>query len=77
MKIAQFELRLGLPNGGNLLRYRRGWKDRFVTQSSLLRRGARLPVCSEVIETSSGKFKTLEREQANGGFTGLLLGLAG
>ncbi len=46
-------------------------------QASPLRRGERLPACSEVIETCFGKFKTLERDQANGGFTGLLLGLAG
>jgi hypothetical protein len=52
--------------------------SKFVaSQASLLRRGERLPACSEVIETCFGKFKTLEREQANGGFTGLLLGLAG
>ena len=29
-----------------------------------------------MIETCFGKFKTLEREQAKGGFTGLLLALA-
>jgi hypothetical protein len=52
--------------------------SRFVaSQASVLRPGERLPACSEVIETCFGKFKTLEREQARGGFTGLLLGLAG
>ena len=41
-----------------------------------VRPGERLPGCSEVIESCFGKFKSLEREQAKGGFTGLLLGLA-
>src|SRR5262249_11174236 len=51
---------------------------KFVaSQTRTLRRGERLPASSEVIETCFGKFKGLEREQANGGFTGLLLGLAG
>ena len=45
-------------------------------QARQLRRGERLPGCSEVIETCFGKFKSLEREQAKGGFTGLLLALA-
>jgi hypothetical protein len=50
---------------------------RFVAgQAGQLRRGERLPACSEVIETCFGKFKSLEREQAKGGFTGLLLALA-
>ena len=38
--------------------------------------GERLPATSEVIESSFGKFKTVERDQAKGGFTGLLLALA-
>lgn len=51
---------------------------RFVaSQTGGLRRGERLPASSEVIESCFGKFKTLERDQAKGGFTGLLLGLAG
>jgi hypothetical protein len=45
-------------------------------QARQLRRGERLPACSEVIETCFGKFKSMEREQAKGGFTGLLLALA-
>jgi hypothetical protein len=45
-------------------------------QARQLRPGERLPACSEVIETCFGKFKSLEREQAKGGFTGLLLALA-
>jgi hypothetical protein len=52
--------------------------SRFVaSQASQLRRGERLPACSGVIETCFGKFKTLERGHAYGGFTGLLLGVAG
>jgi hypothetical protein len=52
--------------------------SKFVAcQASQLREGERLPACSEVIETCFGKFKTLERDQAKGGFTGLLLGLGG
>ena len=50
---------------------------KFVAgQGSKLRRGERLPGSSEVIESCFGKFKTVEREQAKGGFTGLLLALA-
>jgi hypothetical protein len=50
---------------------------KFVAaQARSLRRGERLPACSEVIETCFGKFKSLERDQAKGGFTGLLLALA-
>jgi hypothetical protein len=50
---------------------------KFVAgQAKPLRRGERLPGCSEVIETCFGKFKTLEREQAKGGFTGLVLAVA-
>jgi hypothetical protein len=50
---------------------------KFVAgQARQLRPGERLPACSEVIETCFGKFKSLEREQAKGGFTGLLLALA-
>ena len=50
---------------------------RFVAdQARSLRRGERLPACSEVIETCFGKYKSLERDQAKGGFTSLLLALA-
>jgi hypothetical protein len=45
-------------------------------QARQLRRGERLPGCSEVIETCFGKFKSMEREQAKGGFTGLVLAVA-
>jgi hypothetical protein len=50
---------------------------KFVAaQAQQVRPGERLPGCSEVIETCFGKFKSLEREQAKGGFTGLLLAVA-
>jgi hypothetical protein len=50
---------------------------RFVTeQARQLQPGERLPGCSEVIETCFGKFKSMEREQAKGGFTSLILALA-
>ena len=50
---------------------------KFVAdQVRQIRPGERLPASSEVIETCFGKFKSLEREQAKGGFTGLLLALA-
>jgi hypothetical protein len=50
---------------------------KFVAgQARSVRRGERLPACSEVIETCFGKFKSLERDQAKGGFTSLLVALA-
>lgn len=50
---------------------------KFVAgQARPLRRGERLPGCSEVIETCFGKFKSLERDQSKGGFTSLVLALA-
>jgi hypothetical protein len=55
-------------------------RDQLVTfvadQSRQARPGERLPGSSEVIEACFGKFKSLERDQVHGGFTGLLLGLA-
>ena len=45
-------------------------------QAKPLKPGERLPGTSEVIESAFGKFKTVERDQAKGGFTGLLLALA-
>jgi hypothetical protein len=50
--------------------------DFVAAQSHRLRRGERLPGSSEVIESCFGKFKALEREQSQGGFTGLILALA-
>jgi hypothetical protein len=50
---------------------------KFVAgQARSVRRGERLPACSEVIETCFGKFKSLERDQAKAGFTSLLVALA-
>ncbi len=45
-------------------------------QAKQLKKGERIPGTSEVIESSFGKFKTVERDHAKGGFTGLLLALA-
>ena len=47
-----------------------------AAQGQRARAGERLPGSSEVIESCFGKFKSLERDQVHGGFTGLLLGLA-
>ena len=50
---------------------------RFVVeQTKPLKPGERIPGTSEVIESAFGKFKNLERDQARGGFTSLLLALA-
>ena len=50
---------------------------KFVdAQAKQLKTGERIPGTSEVIESVFGKFKTVERDQAKGGFTGLLLALA-
>jgi hypothetical protein len=48
---------------------------KFVSeQASKAKPGERLPGSSEVLESDFGKFKALERDQAKGGFTSLLLG---
>jgi hypothetical protein len=44
-------------------------------QSQRLRPGERLPGSTEVLESCQGKWKALERQQAQQGFTGLLLAL--
>ena len=50
---------------------------RFVVeQTKPLKPGERIPGTSEIIESAFGKFKNLERDQARGGFTSLLLALA-
>jgi hypothetical protein len=55
----------------------RGELVNFVTQQSAAARvGERLPGSSEVLESSFGKWKSLEGEHAKGGFTHLLLGYA-
>ena len=43
-------------------------------QASKAKPGERLPGSTEVLESCFGRFKTLERDQAKGGFTSLLLG---
>jgi hypothetical protein len=45
-------------------------------QAKQLKLGERIPGTSEVIESAFGKYKVVERDQAKGGFTGLLLALA-
>ena len=42
-------------------------------ESAKAQKGERLPGSTEVLESCFGKFKILEKEQARGGFTGLLL----
>ena len=50
---------------------------KFVAQQARwLKPGERIPFTSEVIESTFGKYKLVEREQSRGGFTGLLLALA-
>ena len=43
-------------------------------EASKAKPGERLPGSTEVLESSFGKFKTLEKDQSKGGFTSLLLG---
>ena len=50
---------------------------KFVAQQARrLKPGERIAFTSEVIESTFGKYKLVEREQSRGGFTGLLLALA-
>ena len=48
-------------------------REFVAAQSSQARPGERLPGSTEVLESCFGKFKALEKDQAKGGFTGLLL----
>jgi len=43
-------------------------------QEARLRRGERFPASTEVLESCFGRFKQLEKQQARGGFTSLVLG---
>ena len=43
-------------------------------QARRVRPGERLPRSTEVLESCFGRFKHLEKQQARGGFTSLLLG---
>jgi hypothetical protein len=45
------------------------------SQAASLQRGERLPASTEVLESCFGKLKALEKDQAKGGFTGLVLSL--
>jgi hypothetical protein len=66
------KLRVGVSAG----RLRDDLVGFIVKQTKPLKPGERIPGTSEVIESAFGKFKNLERDQAKGGFTGLLLALA-
>lgn len=46
----------------------------IAKQGRATRRGERLPGSTEVLESCFGRFKQLEKQQARGGFTSLLLG---
>ena len=64
-----------LPVGADRQHELRNDLTKFVAgQARLLKRVSDFPPASEVIESCFGKFKTVERDQAKGGFTGLLLG---
>jgi hypothetical protein len=65
-----------LPVGMCAEQLRDDLTDFVEAQASQLERGERIPGTSEVIESTFGKFKTVEREHAKGGFKGLLLALA-
>jgi hypothetical protein len=62
--------------GASAAKLRDDLTEFVARQVKPLKPGERLPGTSEVIESAFGKFKTLERDQAKGGFTGLLLALA-
>jgi hypothetical protein len=62
--------------GGSAAQLRDDLTKFVASQVKPLKPGERIPGTSEVIESAFGKFKTVERDQAKGGFTGLLLALA-
>jgi hypothetical protein len=62
--------------GASAAKLRDDLTEFIARQAQPLKAGERLPGTSEVIESAFGKFKTIERDQAKGGFTGLLLALA-
>lgn len=49
--------------------------DFLAAEQAKLKVNERLPLSTEIVESSFGKFKQLERQHAREGFTGLLLGL--
>jgi hypothetical protein len=66
------ELRPGLcASSQNLAQQLVGF---VAAQARRTRPGERLPGSTEVLESCFGRFKQLEKQQARGGFTGLLLG---
>ena len=65
-----------LPVGASAAQLRDDLTKFVDDQARQLKTGERIPGTSEVIESSFGKFKTVERDHARGGFTGLLLALA-
>jgi hypothetical protein len=65
-----------LPLGGTAAQLGDDFIKFVARQARRLKPGERIPFTSEVIESAFGKYKTVERDQAQGGFTGLLLALA-
>ncbi len=65
-----------LSLGGTAARLRDDFIKFVAGQARRLKPGERIPFTSEVIESAFGKYKTVEHDQAKGGFTGLLLALA-
>ena len=65
-----------LPLGGTAAQLRDELTKFVAGQARRLKPGERIPFTSEVIESAFGKYKTVERDQAKGGFTRLLLALA-
>ena len=65
-----------LSLGGTAARLRDDFIKFVAGQARRLKPGERIPFTSEVIESALGKYKTVEHDQAKGGFTGLLLALA-
>jgi hypothetical protein len=62
--------------GASAAKLRDDLTEFVARQAKPLKPGERVPGTSEVIESAFGKFNTVERDQARGGFTGLLLALA-
>ena len=65
-----------LPLGRTAAQLRKDFLKFVAGQARRLKPGERVPFTSEVIESAFGKYKTVERDQAKGGFTGLILALA-
>jgi hypothetical protein len=66
----------GLPLSDTAAKLRDDFIQFVGDQAKRLKRRERVPFTSEVIESAFGKYKTVERDQSKGGFTGLLLALA-